>query len=256
MKNIKSTLLLIITLIVFTSCEIVQETKFETDGSGRYSLGFDLSEMMKMGNNFNGDKNNKQLDTLIIFSDFLKAKKDSISKLSNEEQEKIKQLESFTLYVKADSISKKFEMKINYDFNNLSELKLFGEKLEGQNIKELEILSSKTNNIKKDTTGNNFPDFNKYYNTTFNKKRFTVKLNPKGIAETERNKDTTMTKDNPMADLIRFKSRYFFPYKIKNVDNENVRILPNFKGVEISGNLFEINSAPNFFEINIEFESE
>ncbi len=105
----KINIVFIISLFILTSCEIVQETKFETNGSGRYSLGFDLSEMMKMGKNTKEGKNNKQLDTLIIFSEFLNAKKDSISKLSKEKQDKIKQLENFSLYIKADSISKKFD---------------------------------------------------------------------------------------------------------------------------------------------------
>lgn len=254
MKKIKTTLL-IFTLIILTSCEIVQETKFESNGSGKYSLGFNLSEMMKMGNNTKEGKNNKQLDTLINFSSFLELKKDSISKLSKEKQDKIKQLENFSLYIKADSVSKKFEMKINYDFDDISELKLFGEKLKGQNIKELELLSNKTKSMKKEKD-NSVPDFNKYYNTTFNKELFSVKLNSEGLAETLKNKDTTMTKDNPMADMIKFKSRYFFPYKIKSVNNQNVRILPDFKGIEITGNLFEINNNPNYFDLNVEFEQE
>lgn len=252
MKKIRISLL-IITLITLTSCEIVQETKFESNGSGKYSLGFDLSEMMKMSKNTKEGKNNKQLDTLITFSKFLELKKDSISKLSKEKQNKIKQLENFSLYIKADSVSKKFQMKISYDFNNISELKFFGEKLKDQNIKELEILSDKTKGMKKEND-NSIPDFNKYYNTTFSKESFSVKLNSKGLAETLKNKDTTMTKDNPMANMIRFKSKYFFPYKIKAIDNKNARILPNFKGIEITGNLFEINNNPNFFDVNVEFE--
>ncbi|EGV42649.2 hypothetical protein BZARG_3012 [Bizionia argentinensis JUB59] len=254
MKKIKITVF-IISLLTLTSCEIVQETRFEANGSGKYSLGFDLSEMMKMGGGTESGEKNKQLDTLIVFSEFLVAKKDSISKLSKEKQDKIKQLEKFSLYVKADSVSKKFEMKISYDFDNIAELKLFGEKLKGQNIKELELLSDKTKDINKDEDSG-IPDFNKSYNTTFNKDMFSVKITPEGIAEAEKTKDTTMTKDNPMADLIRFKSRYLFPYKIENVDNENVRILPSFKGIEISGNLFEINNNPKFFDVNIEFEHE
>jgi len=251
----KINIVFIISLFILTSCEIVQETKFESNGSGRYSLGFDLSEMMKMGKSTKEGKNNKQLDTLIIFSEFLNVKKDSISKLSKEKQDKIKQLENFSLYIKADSISKKFEMKIIYIFDDISELKLFSEKLKGQNIKELELLSNKTKNTKKNKD-NGIPDFNKFYNTTFNRERFSTKISPKGLVESEKNKDTTMTKDNPMADMIRFKSRYLFPYKIKSVNNENVRILPNFKGIEISGNLFEINNNPKYFDVNVEFEQE
>ncbi|WP_158851286.1 hypothetical protein [Algibacter sp. L1A34] len=253
MEKIKATLL-IISLFILTSCEIVQETKFESDGSGKYSLGFDLSEMMKMGQDTK-EGTNEQLDTLIVFSEFLEIKKDSISKLSKEKQDKIKQLENFSLYIKTDSISNKFEMKINYDFDNLSELKLFGEKLKEQDIKELELLSSKTKDMK-NGEDNGIPDFNKSYNTVFNKELFSTKISPEGLVEAEKNKDTTMTKDNPMADMIRFKTKYFFPYKIKKVNNKNVRVLPDFKGIEITGNLFEINNDPKYFDVDIEFEQE
>ena len=254
MKRIKVTLF-IISIFILTSCEILQETTFEADGSGRYSLGFDMSEMMKMGKNTKQGENNKQLDTLINFSEFLELKKDSISKLSKEKRAKIKQLENFSMYIKVDSISKKLEMKINYDFDNISELKLFTEKLKGQNIKELDMLSSKTKSIKKEKESG-IPDFNKSYITTFNRELFAVKLSPEGLADIEKNKDTTMTKDNPMADMVRFKSRYYFPYKIKSVNNENVRVLPSFKGIEISGNLYEVNNNPNYFDVNVEFEQE
>ena len=84
MKTIK-TILFTLSLFMLTSCEIVQETRFETNGSGKYSLGFDLSEMMKMGESTEQGENNQQLDTLIVFSDFLETKKDSISKFKDSE---------------------------------------------------------------------------------------------------------------------------------------------------------------------------
>lgn len=255
MKIIKPTIFIIL-LFILTSCEIVQETKFEPNGSGRYSLGFDMSEMMKMGQSTK-ESNNKQIDTLIVFSKFLEEKKDSIAKLSKKEQKKIKQLENFSIAIKADSVAKKFVMKINYDFKNLEDLKTFAEKLEGQNIKELELLANKTSKpagSDKDKKENSVLDFNKSYNTSFNSKMFSAKITPEGLEKALKKKDTTMTKDNPMSNMIRFKSRYIFPFKIKRVSNENARILSDFKGIEISGNLYEINKDPKFFDVDVEFE--
>ncbi len=81
MKKFSTLLLSIGAIMVFSSCEIVQETQFKPDGSGTYSLGFDMSEMMKMGMNSKKDStNNKQIDTLIHFSKFIEEKRDSISK--------------------------------------------------------------------------------------------------------------------------------------------------------------------------------
>lgn len=260
MKNLTFISFIILSLLL-SSCEIVQETKFETDGSGVYSIGFDLSEMMKIGPKSQSGKDNVQLDTTIVFSEFIKNKKDSISKLSKEKQNKIKQLENYSLYINTDSVAKKFEMKVSYNFKDVAELKLFGEKLKGQNIKELSLLSNKTKSIsKKDGDENRdkevIPDFNKSYNTTFSRDKFSVKINELGLKEAEKNKDTTLTKDNPMVDLIRFKSKYIFPYRIKKLDNENAKVLSDFKGIEISGNAYEMTNNPKFFDVNVEFDKE
>ena len=257
MKYFK-TLLLLTLFLSLTSCEVIQETKFNTDGSGQYSLGFDFSEMMKMGMQSNSNSKKRPSDTLIVFSDFINSKKDSIAKLSKEKQEKINQLKDFSLEIKADSVSKKFAMKINYNFKDTKDLKLFAEKLQNQEIDELNMFTDKLKG-KKTEAGDKkkkkeLPDFNKLFDTKFSKKKFSLKITPEGLAEALKNKDTTMTKDNPMVDMIRFKTRYTFPYRIKKISNENVKILSDFKGIEISANLYEVNSNPKFFDMDIEFE--
>lgn len=252
----KYTLVVLITLL-FVSCEIVQETQFEENGSGRYSLGFDMSEMMKMGSpSKSKDSNSKEMDTIIHFADLLELKKDSISKLSKKEQKKLEDLKNFSLFIKTDSVNKKFEMRIDYNFKDLEDLKLFGEKLKGQNIKELSLFNDKIN--KKNAKGENskgLEELTKSFETTFNKHRFTSKISKKALDKAEKKKDTSMTPDNPMVNMMRFKVRYLFPYRIKHVDNKNARILSNFKGVEISTNLYELNNNPRFFDLEIEFDN-
>lgn len=243
----------VLCLFLFTSCEIVQETKFNNNGSGTYSLGFDLSEMMKIGNGLQSKKETKQIDTIIVFAELLNTKKDSIAKLTKEQQNKLKNLEDFSLNIKTDTVSKKFEMKINYNFKNVDALKQFSEKLKDQDIKELKLLTNKTKNLKSGDKSK-LPDFNKSYNTVFTKKKFSVKLSKQGLKEAEKNKDTTLTKNNPMSNLVKFKSIYYFPYKIKKISNKNARILSDFKGIEISGNLYDINNNPKLFDVDIEFE--
>lgn len=247
MKNYKIIIALICLKLV-VSCEIVQETTFEPDGSGKYSLGFDLSEMLKMGSK-SKSSSNKQLDTLIVFSDFIEAQKDSISNLSKKDRKKINQLKEFSLYIKADSVSQKMQMRINYNFKNSKDLKLFGEKLKGQSIKELELFTNKIQNEEKDA---DFLNLNTLFDTKFSKRSFSVKLNKEALKDAK--KEKMMTDNNPMADMIRFKTKYIFPYKIKKLSNNNARILPNFKGVEISANLFDMNNNPQYFDIEIEFE--
>ncbi|KAB1066818.1 hypothetical protein F6U93_13260 [Tamlana haliotis] len=251
MKLFKS--LFILTLIFnLYSCEVVQEVNFNTDQSGQYSLGFDLSEMMSMGLDSESDSM-EQIDSLIVFSDILESKKDSIAKLSLEEQNKLKELEAYSFYIKSDTTSGQFKMKINYDFKDLEDLALFGEKLKDQDIKELNDLNQKLQATDK-SKPNMMLNISDSFDTTFNKDKFTLSISQEALEKAEKEKDTTMTADNPMANLMRFKLRYNFPYRIKNVSNEHAKILSNFKGIEITANLYQMVSDPKFFDTEVEFE--
>ena len=163
----------------------------------------------------------KQMDTIIRFSQFIELKKDSISKLSTEEQTKIKQLEKFSLSLKNDTLSHQFEMKMSYEFDNCAELELFGEKLKDQNIKELSGFSKKMQKPKKENN-NDYVDFNKGFKTVFNRKKISHKITNEALQKAIKNKDTTLTKDNPMATMVKFKTRFLFPYRIKNTNHTRI----------------------------------
>lgn len=253
MKFLK-TLLFLGLVISLTSCEIVQETKFNEDGSGTYSLGFDMSEMMKMGAGAKSDSPKEQIDSLIVFADYLALKKDSIAKLSKEKQEKINALKDFKLHLKMDTISNTFTMKMNYDFKDTEDLAKFGEKLKNQDVKELDFFTNNLKSPKSTEKSDDMPDFNKAYITSFTRNSFSLKMKKEDLEKAKKNKDTTLTKDNPMANMVKFKTRYIFPFKIKSLSNKNARILSDFKGVEITANLFELNNNPEFFNTEIEFE--
>ncbi len=256
--KLKNLLALSICILIFSSCEIVQEIKFEENGGGKYSLGFDMSEMMKMGATSKSDSSKaKQLDTLINFSKFLEERKDSIAKLSKKEREKIELLKDFELYMKSDTATNQLVMNINYYFKDINDLNKFGEKLKDQNVKELDLFNKQLKpKNKKDSSDDAFPDFNKSFTTTFTKKKFTRKITEKAYHDAVKKKDTTMKKDNPMSNMIRFKQRFIFPYKIKSVSNKNVRILSDFKGIEQDANFYEMNNDPTFFDVEVEFENE
>ncbi len=260
MKNV---IFIIPLLFLLVSCEVVQETKFNPNGSGEYSLGFDLSEMIKMDGVEDSKTEKKQIDTLIVFSEFIKNKKDSISKLSAKKQEKINQLKNFSLYIKMDSVSDEFKMKINYNFKNIEDLTKLSEHLDLEKFsnqlkkeKDINILEWFDESKKSKTTNENkLINFNSMYATTFNKNSFSVKIKPKILEQALKKKDTTITKNDPMSNMVRFKTKYIFPYKIKKIhSNSNAKILADFKGVEISANLFDLNNNPKYFNIDIEFE--
>jgi len=244
---------LVFALLLIAGCEIVQETQFKPNGSGTYHLSFDLSEMMKMGLGSRNGETMKQIDTSIVFAKLLKLHKDSIEQLGVEEQNKLKSLQDFSIDMLVDTASKKYLMRINYQFDNIESLKLFGEKLKELDFQKLDIMGKQSPNTKAEST-NSIPDFTKFYDITFNRKKFIYKISEEGLREARKNKDTTMTKQNPMANMILVKSRYYFPFKIKNVSNENAKILSDARGIEIDGNLFEVSNNPRFFDLEVVFD--
>ncbi len=253
----------VILLGLFSSCEIVQEIRFDADGSGKYTFEIDMSEMTGMGRDSSSDSSNKQLDTLIKFSDFLALKKDSIKKLDKADRKKLEGLAAYDMYIKADTLSKQMKMRLGYVFTDLEDLNRFAEKLEGVEVKELEQFKQQLKgNQAPDTSAVKKPDllnFNAYFVTAFSKTKFSRRISDEMIQMFEEKKDTTMTKDNPMSNMIRFKQRYIFPYRIIKVDGgnpEKIKILSDFKSVEVEGNVYDISTDPRVFDLEVEFENE
>lgn len=248
----KYSVFIVLILQVLIGCEVVQETKFEKGGSGIYSMGFDMSEFMEvMGKGSKDNPMGKQVDTVMVFSEFLDIKKDSISNLSKEERNKLMLLEDFRLHIKMDSISRKYEIKIDYSFDKIKDLGLFGEKLKNQKIKELAGLKTK---VKDDKKTDELLSFNQGYITKFSKRKFSTRISEEALIEAEKSKDTTLKKSDALVKMFRLKTRYIFPYKVKTVSNDNAVILSDLKGIEISGDRYDINSNPRYFDVEVKFE--
>ncbi|MBF8150115.1 hypothetical protein ITJ86_09420 [Winogradskyella sp. F6397] len=120
------TLLMCAVLISFTSCQFSENIYVNEDGSGTVKFSMDASEMMdvleQLGENA-ADEMGKAVDSTIVFKDFLVKYKDSISKLSLEEQEKVKAMEDYTLHMVMDPHEKKMFFDIETDFDNANELR-------------------------------------------------------------------------------------------------------------------------------------
>lgn len=262
MKNIF--LLPFITLCLI-SCEVREEIQFNADGSGSYELGFDMTEMMKMGNGTDSIPNPQSIDTLINFATFLDAKKDSISRLSKEEQEKLEALRPLQFSMKMNGEQNQMDMRLNYRFKKLEEISKFAEAVKEANIKELDQMMNPMGGIdlgetQLDSDGESkqelgdFFSMAKSFTTTFDASSFSRKVTKEAIAEMEKKKDTSIKKDDPFTQMIRFKQVYRFPYRVKSVDNVHAKILSDFKGVELEADMYEANNDPEFFNIVVYFD--
>ena len=140
MKTIK---LLLSLLIIFNliSCSITEKIRINENGSGKFSYEIDGSQMMSMmGNAFkeqdsdekdakkknkNKDeivKKSKSIDSTFTFKQLFANKQDSISKLSVEEQAKIKKMERFSVRTVVNQEQGKMNYSIFTNFATIAEL--------------------------------------------------------------------------------------------------------------------------------------
>lgn len=123
-------------LLVFTvsSCTITEKMILNEKGSGKFSYDIDGSQMMSMlggamkseSNKENKEgsarKKRKDIDSTFTFKQLFDSKKDSIAKLSSEEQEKIKKMERFSVHMVVNEEKGIMNYSMFTDFNSISEL--------------------------------------------------------------------------------------------------------------------------------------
>ncbi|MEQ3655416.1 MAG: hypothetical protein ABNH00_06095 [Dokdonia sp.] len=110
---------------LLSSCNISERIIFNEDMSGQYQSSFDMSTMMKLTNQASPpdvEKENKVIDTVMVFSDILETYKDSISALGKEERAKLEKLKGMTLQMKMDEAAGIFEMNIKKDFSSFDQI--------------------------------------------------------------------------------------------------------------------------------------
>ena len=121
MKKIQYAILAAIILLA-ASCNFTEEIHLQEDGSGRLSINFDGSEMMDMAGDELTKTNEKPIDSIISFKDFLEEKKDSIAQLPLEEQEKLKKLEPFNMRMVMDPEQKVMKFDLFSEFKDVSDV--------------------------------------------------------------------------------------------------------------------------------------
>ena len=109
-------------LALLTACNFTEEIFLEENGSGKISIHFDGSELMDMMSSMDSTKQEQPIDSLLVFKDLLEAKKDSISKLSPEEQAKLKKLEPFSMHMVMNPEENVLKFDLFSDFTNVAEV--------------------------------------------------------------------------------------------------------------------------------------
>ncbi|WP_350290145.1 hypothetical protein [uncultured Croceitalea sp.] len=121
MKKLKL-LVALLAAITVLACNFTEEVYINEDGSGKLSINFDANEMMAMMGSLDSLKQEKAIDSTIVFKDLLKEKRDSISKLPLAEQEKLKKLEPFSMHMVMKPEEQVMRFELFSEFKNIEKV--------------------------------------------------------------------------------------------------------------------------------------
>ncbi|MGB3342672.1 MAG: hypothetical protein WBA61_02050 [Aequorivita sp.] len=117
---IKKLLFFSFILTLFIGCQFTETMVLNEDGSGTMTVEVNMDEMMAMGA-MGGETEQMKMDTIVTMKDFLEEKKDSISKLSKEDQLKLKKLENYKIRIKMDSEKSEMLYNVSTKFKSVAE---------------------------------------------------------------------------------------------------------------------------------------
>ena len=277
----KTTKILLSLLIIFnlTSCSITEKIIINENGSGKFSYEIDGSQMMSMmGNAFkdlesdekdaktkkkNKDeivKKSKTIDSTFTFKELFANKQDSISKLSPEEQAKIKKMERFSVRTVVNDEQRKMNYSIFTDFANISELQDVMSPLES--MKSISPTGQQASGMGMAPTAleENSSTQYQYDGITFKKivsKLTKKKEEPKEVEETTTEESEAQKLKESMEMFYgqsSYKVVYQFPKAVKKVSVENALYSEDRKTITIEYSLKEYMEAPEKLNLEVEFE--
>lgn len=242
-------LLGIFAAVAMTSCTMTENIRITDTGAGHYSVEMDGSQMMAMipEDKMSEGGEVKDIDSTIIFKDVLVAMKDSIAKLSPEEQQRMKQLEDFTMNIKMKMAEKKMMFTMASDFKDMTQLSDMMKSMEDAQKQGMKGIGPD----KADKLGGGF-GAKADIAYKFDGKKFSRKVSvPKDAV--------AATPDSlKMYDMIYESSRYIvkyhFPKRVKKVSEKNALYSEDRKVVTIEYPMGDYVKNPQLSNIEVEFE--
>lgn len=250
----KSKFLLLFTFVlVLTSCNFTENINVKEDGSGTFALEMDGAGLMamageKIGSELGAKNNAKSIDSTFSFKQIFEAKKDSIAKLSAEQQAALKKLESFVMKIKMNPEAKQLLFSMNTDFQKISDIQNM---MDG--IKTLKDLKGQSDNKKladpiNESINNNAKIDYLYNGKIFSRKAIVLKDQIKKIAADSLG----------MAKMIfassKYTLKYHFPKAVKSVSNPDALFSADRKTITVEYPFTDYSENPEKLNLNVIFE--
>ena len=231
------------------SCQFNETMVLNEDGSGTMSVEVNLNEMMAFGGAAMMDTAQVKMDTVIYIKQFLEEKKDSISKLSKVEQEKLKKLENFNVRVKMDSEASEMSYDISTNFKSVSEANDIMNGLEqASNLapnKDAEPTGMSSDTDTPEIIGVNY---------SFEKGIFKRDAYIKDERLHKQQVDS-MKQAEAFMGASNYTLKYTFPKKIKKTSNPEATFSADKKTVTVKKPFIEYFKNPDVLDLEVELEN-
>lgn len=250
----KSKFLLLLTfLVVLVSCNFTENLNVKDDGTGTFALEVDGSGLMamagdKLSEGLTQKKDTKVIDSTFSFKEIFEAKKDSISKLSPEQQAALKKMENFVMHIKMNAEKQQFLFSMDTPFKSVGDLQNM---MDGfTTLKDLKGKSDKDgmSNPLANGIGNNAKVDYSYNGKTFIRNA----IIDKEALDEIKNDSLGMTK--MFLASSKYTLKYHFPKAVKKVSNPDALFSADRKTVTVEYPFLDYMEHPEKLNLNVTFE--
>lgn len=241
-------IIVIFTIVLLTSCTFTENIYINEDGAGKFSVDMDASGLMAM---MPADSlgTTKPMDSTFTFKQVFEEKKDSIAKLSIEQQQRLKKLESFSMRTKMIPAEKQFMFSIFTDFKNVADLQ---DAMTTINDAQGATKDKAANNSLMPTTG--FGDNGSVLKYSYDGKKFSRKATLLKKEEVATENDSVEAAYKMIFESSTYTLKYHFPKKVKKVSNKKALYSEDRKTITIEFPFNEYMKEPEKLNFEVEFE--
>lgn len=242
--------LLFISALAFTviSCQFTESMVMNEDGSGTISVEVNLNEMMAFGGAAVTDSMTVKMDTVISMKQFLEEKKDSISQLSANEQQKLRKLENYNIHMKMNSETSEMVYDISTKFKDISEA--------NDILNGLEQASNLMPNTDANTQETKKEDSPEIIGVNYSYKKGVFKRDAyiKDKVLHQQQVDSMQQAEAFMGGS-NYKLNYTFPKKIKKASNPEATFSDDKKTVSLQTTFIAYFKNPDLLDLEVELEN-
>lgn len=244
--------LTIFSFVLFTTlfgCQFSENIYINADGSGKMEFTFDGSLLMQMAGDQMGGTQEKAIDSTFSFKELFHTMRDSISKLPEEEQQKLKRLEPFSMHMVMNPETSEMRYDLFTDFNKVSELQDMFKAMKSFGDISGNAHASEANNPLAALGGDESTSLDYNYDGKIFKR--TAK-----IIDREAYKQVTdsLEQMTMMFASSTYKLNYHFPKRIKSVSNDNAMFSDDRKSFTIEFGFMDYMTDPEALNLEVVLE--